>query len=66
MNNTTEIELYHNDDGELVAWVFPSPGKIWKSRWVAFTNREEFVWFKGEKDAARAWASKYCGGDIDE
>ena len=54
------METYYDKDGNPLVWVFPSPGKIWKSRWAAFTNREEFVWFKGEKEAARAWAESYC------
>jgi hypothetical protein len=39
-----------------VLWVFPSPGRVWKDRWVAFTNSEEFNYFKGSEEEVFKWA----------
>ena len=46
-------------DGNPVLWVFPSPGRVWKDRWVAFTNSEEFNYFKGSKEEVFKWADAY-------
>ena len=44
--------------------VFPSPGKFWKTRWVAFPESDEFKYFKGEQDEAFKWAAKYLDGKV--
>lgn len=46
-------------DGNPILWVFPSPGRIWKERWVAFTNDDSFVYFKGSREEVLEWAAKY-------
>ena len=46
-------------DGNPILWVFPSPGRIWKERWVAFTNDDSFVYFKGSRDEVLEWAQRY-------
>lgn len=53
------MEAFIDETGTPVLWVFKSPGKYWKSRWVAFTNSDEFTYFKGEEQAVRAWAADY-------
>ena len=45
--------------GNPMLWVFPSPGRIWKERWVAFTNDDSFVYFKGSRDEVFKWAQEY-------
>lgn len=45
--------------GNTLVWVFPSPGRFWKDRWVAFTNSGEFIYHKGTKDSAYDWAKNY-------
>jgi len=44
--------------------VFPSPGRFWKTRWVAFPDADEFKYFKGEQDEAFKWAAKYLDGKV--
>lgn len=44
--------------------VFQSPGKFWKTRWVAFPEADEFKYFKGEEDEAFKWAAAYLNGKV--
>ena len=46
-------------DGTPILWVFPSPGRIWKERWVAFTNSNEFCYHKGSQQEVFKWAKEY-------
>jgi len=39
--------------------VFHAPGRVWKERWVAFTNSSEFIYHKGDRDSAFKWAEDY-------
>ncbi len=52
--------VYLTDSGgNVLVYVFASPGRIWKDRWVAFTNSDQFVYHKGSKDSAFNWAKEY-------
>ena len=42
-----------------MVWVFPCPGRIWKDRWVAFTNGELFKYWKGSRQECIDWAENY-------
>ena len=53
-------------DGNPILWVFPSPGRIWKERWVAFTNGDSFVYFKGSRDEVFKWAHRYITSEATE
>ena len=53
-----EALTFHDPNGNPKVWVFPSEGRIWKDRWVAFTNSDEFRYFKGSQSQCLAWA--YC------
>ena len=53
------ITEFRGPEGDILVWVFPSPGRIWKERWVAFTNDDSFVYFKGSREEVMAWASDY-------
>lgn len=53
------IQTFTDKQGNPAVWVFASPGRIWKDRWVAFTSGSEFVYFKGSRDEALKWASDY-------
>lgn len=46
-------------DGNPVVWVFPSEGRIWKDRWVAFTNGDQFKYVKGSQQEVMKWANDY-------
>jgi hypothetical protein len=50
---------FKDGDGNILVWVFPSPGRFWKDRWVAFTNSGEIIYFKGTKDLVYQWAKDY-------
>lgn len=50
---------FRDQKGNPAVWVFASPGRIWKDRWVAFTNGDEFVYFKGSRDDVFKWANDY-------
>ncbi len=50
---------FKDEEGNTLVWVFPSPGRIWKDRWIAFTNSGEFIYHKGNKDSAFKWAIDY-------
>ncbi len=58
-NSTGTVVTFTDCDGNPVLWVFPSPGRVWKDRWVAFTNSEEFNYFKGSKNKVFKWADDY-------
>ena len=58
-SSTGTAVTFTDCDGNPVLWVFPSPGRIWKDRWVAFTNSEEFNYFKGSKDEVFKRADAY-------
>ena len=53
------MKTFTDCDGNPVLWVFPSPGRVWKDRWVAFTNGNEFVYFKGNREEVIEWANDY-------
>ena len=57
MNN--QVTEFRNREGDILVWVFPSPGRIWKDRWVAFANCNEFDYFKGTRDQVFKWADDY-------
>ena len=50
---------YCNEEGHPILWVFPSPGRVWKDRWVAFTNGDEFKYFKGSRDDVMSWVKEF-------
>lgn len=50
---------FRNEEGHPVIWVFPSPGRVWKDRWVAFTNGNEFQYHKGSREEVVRWAEHY-------
>lgn len=56
----TDGTLTYLRDGNPILWVFPSPGRIWKERWVAFTNDDSFVYFKGSREEVMTWANNYA------
>ena len=58
-NSTGTVVTFTDCDGNPVLWVFPSPGRVWKDRWVAFTNGNEFVYFKGNREEVIEWANDY-------
>ena len=53
------ITEFRGPQGDILVWVFPSPGRIWKDRWVAFTNSEDFKYFKGSQQEVISWANDY-------
>ena len=53
------MRTFTDSQGNPVVWVFASPGRIWKDRWVAFTNGDEFVYFKGSRDEVMQWARNF-------
>ena len=59
MDRRAAVETFTDCDGNPVLWVFPSPGRVWKDRWVAFTNGNEFVYFKGNREEVIEWANDY-------
>jgi hypothetical protein len=50
---------FKDKDGNTLVWVFHAPGRVWKERWVAFTNSSEFIYHKGDRDSAFKWAEDY-------
>lgn len=50
---------FKDAEGNTLVWVFPSEGRFWKDRWIAFTNSGEFIYHKGSKDSAYNWAREY-------
>ena len=58
-NSTGTVVTFTDCDGNPVLWVFPSPGRVWKDRWVAFTNSEEFNYFKSSEEEVFKWADAY-------
>ena len=59
MDRRAAVKTFTDCDGNPVLWVFPSPGRVWKDRWVAFTNGNEFVYFKGNREEVIEWANDY-------
>ena len=59
MDRRAAVKTFTDCDGNPVLWVFPSPGRVWKDRWVAFTNGNEFVYFKGTREEVIEWANDY-------
>lgn len=53
------MQTFTDSKGNPAVWVFASPGRIWKDRWVAFTNGDEFVYLKGTRDEVLKWANDY-------
>lgn len=54
------MRTFTDKRGNPVVYVFASPGRFWKDRWVAFTSGNEFVYFKGSRDEAMKWANDYA------
>ena len=54
-----EALTFNDSDGNPMVWVFPCPGRIWKDRWVAFTNGELFKYWKGSRQECIDWAENY-------
>jgi hypothetical protein len=54
-----EALTFNDSDGNPMVWVFPCPGRIWKDRWVAFTNGELFKYWKGSRQECIDWAANY-------
>jgi hypothetical protein len=44
--------------------VFASPGRFWKTRWVAFPECDQFKYHKGERDEVFKWAVAYIDGKV--
>jgi hypothetical protein len=59
-----EALTFNDSDGNPMVWVFPCPGRIWKDRWVAFTNGELFKYWKGSRQECIDWADRYITGEI--
>lgn len=53
------MQAFTDSAGNTLLWVFKSPGRFWKDRWVAFTNGEEFVYRKGSHEEVMQWANDY-------
>jgi len=53
------ITELRNSEGDILVWVFFSPGKIWKDRWVAFANSAEFEYCKGSREQVFKWADDF-------
>lgn len=53
------ITEFRGPEGDILVWVFPSPGRIWKDRWVAFTNSDQFQYFKGSREEVFKWTERY-------
>ena len=59
-----EALTFNDSDGNPMVWVFPCPGRIWKDRWVAFTNGELFKYWKGSRQECIDWADRYITGEL--
>lgn len=53
------ITEFRGPAGDILVRVFPSPGRIWKDRWVAFANSTEFEYCKGSRDQVFKWADDF-------
>lgn len=60
LNDSQQTKVIKSPDGAPVVWVFQTPGRIFKERWAAFTNREEFLWKKGTREEVELWAEEYA------
>ena len=59
-----EALTFKDSGGNPMVWVFPCPGRIWKDRWVAFTQGELFKYHKGSREECIVWAECFTKGEL--